>query len=395
MKRILFVEDNKVLLELYGMLLDRQRDQWQTTLAPDGETAMKLLKHAAFDVVVSDMKMPGMDGIALLTEVGKLHPKSTRIIISGVSDQAEAANSLNCVHLFLPKPFDATLLRSVLARIGSLDAYLKDDRLRGLAGRMRALPTFPTLYLDIMREIESPNSSVQSIAALIAKDPGITAKILQVANSAALGLAEKVHDSVDAVQHLGLGTVRSLALTAQVYGNYAHRRLKGFSAPQLWGHLMQCGALARAIMRREHAAAADVEDAFTAGLLHDIGKLMLADSLPDEFAEAMAVSEQKRIPLPEAEMEIFGATHAGLAAYLLGLWGLPTAIVEAVAFHQTPEKSSLKQFNALTAVHVANAFSDETGTMPLDMEYLDQIGVTSRLPAWRDDAAELQLEQVI
>jgi HD-like signal output (HDOD) protein len=393
MKRILFVEDNEVLLELYGMFLDRDRDQWQTTLAPDGETALRLLQEGSFDVVASDMQMPGMNGIELLTEVRKLHPQTSRIIISGLTDQAEAADSLNCTHLFIPKPFDVKILRATLARITSLDAYLKDDKLRALAGKMRTLPTFPTLYLEIMREIESPKSSIQGIASIVAKDPGITAKILQVVNSAAFGLPEKTSDPVEAVQQLGITTVRSLVLSAQVYGSFAPGRVKDFSAEALWTHLMKCGDLARAIMRREPTDFPESEDAFTAGMLHDMGKLMLADSLPEEFGRALALAADEKIPLSQAEQEIFGATHAGLAAYLLGLWGLPVTIVEAVAYHHTPEKSDLKRCSALTAVHVANAFYDDTGTAPLNEEYLAGIGVANRLDDWRDTAVDLQMQQ--
>ena len=393
MKRILFVEDNEVLLELYGMLLDGESDQWQTTLAPDGQAAMALLRQSAFDVVVSDMQMPGMSGIELLSEVRKLHPQTSRIIISGVTDQAEAADSLNCTHLFIPKPFDIKTLRSTLARISSLDAYLKDDNLRGLAGKMRSLPSFPLLYLEIIREIESPSSSIQGIAKIVAKDRGITAKILQVANSAAIGLAERVNDPVEAVQQLGMTTVRSLVLSAQVYSTFAPGRLKHFSADALWAHLMKCGDLARTLMRRERAEFAESEDAFTAGMLHDMGKLMLADSLPDEFEKALTLAAQEKIPLPAAELEIFGATHAGLAAYLFGLWGLPAAIVEAVAFHHTPEKSELKKFSALTAVHVANALAEESPAGSLNLDYLHQIGIAHRLDDWQDTAAELQAEQ--
>ena len=393
MKRILFVEDNEVLLELYGMLLDGESDQWQTTLAPDGQAAMALLRQSAFDVVVSDMQMPGMSGIELLSEVRKLHPQTSRIIISGVTDQAEAADSLNCTHLFIPKPFDIKTLRSTLARISSLDAYLKDDKLRGLAGKMRSLPSFPLLYLEIIREIESPSSSIQGIAKIVAKDPGITAKILQVANSAAIGLAERVNDPVEAVQQLGMTTVRSLVLSAQVHSTFAPGRLKHFSADALWAHLMKCGDLARTLMRRERAEFAESEDAFTAGMLHDMGKLMLADSLPDEFEKALTLAAQEKIPLPAAELEIFGATHAGLAAYLFGLWGLPAAIVEAVAFHHTPEKSELKKFSALTAVHVANALAEESPAGSLNLDYLHQIGIAHRLDDWQDTAAELQAEQ--
>jgi HD-like signal output (HDOD) protein len=394
MKRILFVEDNELLLELYGNLLLDERKNWDTSLAPDAESALKLLEKSPFDVVVSDMQMPGMNGIELLTEVRKLYPQSSRIIISGFSDQAAAADSLNCTHLFIPKPFDVKILRSTLARISSLDAYLKDDKLRGLAGKMRTMPSFPKLYLEIIQEIESPTSSIQGIANIVAKDPGITAKILQVVNSAALGLSEPVSDPVEAVQQLGMSTVRSLVLSAQVYSNFAPGRVKNFSSDALWTHLMKCGDLARTILRRERAEFSEVEDAFTAGMLHDMGKLMLAENLPEEFAEAMALAEKNRIPLEQAETEVFGATHAGIAAYLLGLWGLPAAIVEAVAFHHSPQRSDLKKCNALTAVHVANALAlaDEGGDQVLNLDYLDEIGVSDRLDDWRDTARELEME---
>jgi HD-like signal output (HDOD) protein len=336
-----------------------------------------------------------MSGIELLAEVRRLHPQTSRIIISGITDQAEAADSLNCTHLFIPKPFDVKTLKASLARIISLDAYLKDDKLRGLAGRMRSLPSFPLLYLEIIREIESPNSSIQGIAKIVAQDPGITAKILQVANSAAVGLPEKVHDPFEAVQQLGMTTVRSVVLSAQVYASFAPGRLKSFSADALWSHLMKCGDLARAIMRRERSDFPDCEDAFTAGMLHDMGQLMLADSLPDEFQKALALANEEKIPLHDAELEIFGATHTGLAAYLFGLWGLPAAIVEAVAFHQMPEKSDLKKFSALTAVHIANALADESEAGSMNMDYLYQIGVADRLDDWQDAVAELEMEQAV
>ena len=394
MKRILFVEDNEVLRQLYALMLAGENRRWETTTAEDGQTALELLKHSTFDVVASDMQMPGMSGIEVLTEVRKQHPKTSRIIISGSSDQAAAADSLNCTHLFIPKPFEVATLRATLARICSLDAYLKDDTLRGLAGKMRTLPSFPMIYLDIIREIESPHSSVQKIAKIVAQDPGITAKVLQVANSAAFGLVTPINDPVEAVQQLGMTTVRSLALSAQVFASFKPGRMKHFSADTLWSHLMKTGDLARTIMRRERVEFAECENAFTAGMLHDIGQLMLADSLPDEFENALTLAANEKISLPAAELKILGATHTGLAAYLFGLWGLPAAIVEAVAFHHEPQKSDLKKFTALTAVHVANALCDDSEGASLDLEYLESIGVADRLDDWRETAAELQMEAV-
>ncbi len=393
MKRILFVDDNEVLLQLYEAMMLDESTQWEVKTAASGEKAMELIQEAPFDVVVSDMQMPGMTGIELLREVRKLHSRTSRIIIAGMTDQAAAADALSCTHLFFPKPFELRLIQETLARIISLDAYLKDDKLRELAGRMRTLPSFPKIYQQIIREIESPHSSLQTIADIVAKDPGITAKILQVANSAASGLPDHVHDPADAVQQLGLTTVRSLALSAQAFNSFKPGQIKDFCPHALWSHLMRCGHVARAIMLNENASLADAEDAFTAGMLHDLGRLMLADSLPMELDKAQRRAQEPGLTLPQAELEIFGATHSGLAAYLFGLWGLPATIVEAVAFHETPEKSDLKQFSALTAVHVANALLDNPNEPQLNLDYLNQIGVANRVDEWRSIAAELEQEQ--
>jgi len=392
MKRILFVEDDSLMRQLYTMMLAPESAQWETALAPDGKTALTLLRESVFDVVVSDLQMPGMNGIELLTEVRQLYPQISRIILSGLSNQAEAANTLNCTHLFIPKPFELKTLKSALNRIHGLDAYLKDEKLRRLAGRMRTLPSFPTIYLEIVKAVESPGSGIDDIAAIIAQDPGITVKLLQVANSAAFGLQETISDPAQAVQQLGLSTVRSLILSAQVYASFNCQPLPCFSADALWSHLNRCADLASRIMRCEHADPGDTEDAYTAGMLHDIGQLMLANSLPAEFEKALLLAESEKIPLPDAEMEIFGATHTGLAAYLLGLWGLPAPIVEAVAFHHTPEQSDLKEFSPLTAVHVANALCLDPASENLSLTYLAEIGFADRLQTWRNLAVVSQAE---
>jgi HD-like signal output (HDOD) protein/ActR/RegA family two-component response regulator len=399
-KRILFVEDNAILLQMYAMMLDGEREHWEVATAADAQQALKLMELSPFDVVVSDMRMPGMDGIELIGEVRKRYPRSSRIILSGLSDQEEVARCLGETHQFLAKPFNVKALKATLARLGGLDAYLKDDKLRVLIGQLGALPSFPSLYLEIMKELNAAEPSIESIANIIAKDPSMTAKMLQIVNSAAVGLARKVGSPFEAVEFLGSTTVRSLVLSAHIFSCFEQTNLKGFSINQLWEHAMRSGALARTIMRLEHAEAADAEDAYVAGMLHDIGKLMLANSLPDQFQQALALAAHRGIPSHEAEFEVFGATHAGVAAYLLGLWGLPASIVEAVAFHHTPGKSDMRAFGPLTAVHAANVLDYESSKIDpcgrpveLDMDYLAAAGVQNRLEAWRAEAAKLASSQ--
>ncbi len=394
MKRILFVDDNAQIRFVYEAVLAGKGDHWEVVTAASGEEALKRMEQAPFDVVASDMRMEGMDGIELLNTVRKLYPQTSRVIISGVADQAAAAEALGSTHQFLVKPVEINTLRAVLVRIDGLDAYLNDAKLKALAGRLRALPSFPVLYLEIMKAIQAPDTSLQTIDDLIIKDPALTTKILQVANSAAMGLQEKINDPLEAVQQLGLDTVRSLALSAHVFASFTPAQKLNFPMDALWNHLMACGRAAQAIMQAEDADHAYVEAAYTAGILHDIGKLMLADSLPNEFQKVLTLAATRPGPVYLIEEEVFGATHAGVAAYLLGLWGLPAMIVEAVAFHHTPEKSTDQTFSPLTAVHVANALEHEMagGDSRLNEEYLANLGVANRLDAWREEIRRLKTE---
>ncbi len=392
-KRILFVEDNPVLLQMYQVMLEHD-PRWDVTVAEGGPQAIELMERQPFDVVVSDLRMPRMNGVDLLEIVRDRFPKVSRIIISGLSDQEEVARSLGATHQFLAKPFDVRSLTSTLDRLRSLDSYLRNDRLKALVGGLTSLPSFPSLYLEIMKELNSENPSVESIAGVIARDPGMTAKMLQIVNSAAIGLSRKVGSPYEAVQFLGFGTVRSLVLSAHIFSCFEKTDLRGFSVTELWNHGMRTARVACMIMQYEQAEPAEVEDAYLAGMLHDMGKLILAEGLPDRFQQALTLAAERNVPLHEAEKEVFGATHASVAAYLLGLWGLPASIVEAVALHHTPAESPVRTLSPLTAVHVADVLEREISrtalpgqTAELDVNYIAAVRCDNRLNAWRNEAA--------
>jgi HD-like signal output (HDOD) protein len=394
MQHILFVEDNEVLRHYYGIMLPGGSGLWETATVADGEAALALMAQRPFDVLVTDFHMPGINGVELVRRVRALYPQTSRILISGIGNQKQIADALGETHQFLAKPFDVKMLKGTLTRIKGLEAYLSDPALRAVVGRLGALPSFPGVYLEIRKRLNLPATTISDVAELIEQDPSMAAKVLQVANSAAIGLPEPVHSPFEAVQQLGMNTVRSLALSAHVFQKFEKQTVKKFSTRKLWEHLMATAMLAKKIMELEGGSEADIEDAYTAGMLHDIGKLMLADNLPNEFQFALTLAELQKIPLHMAEQEIFSANHAGIAGYLLGLWGLSAPIVEAVALHHTPEKTELLEPSPLMAVHVANALTITTPngkiadiTKPVNMDYLEKIGMADRLETWRQLAA--------
>ena len=394
--RILFVDDEPLLLNFYAMMLEDHSAALESANAENGPQALDLLAHSRFDVVVSDMRMPGMDGVELMTEIRRRHPHMSRIIISGISDQEEIARCLETTHQFLSKPVREQELVATLACIRQLDTYLQDEKLKALVGKLDALPSFPSVYLKIMRELNTDEPSVENIAEVVAQDPGLTAKMLQVANSAAFGLAQKVSNPFEAVQFLGLAAVRSIALSAHVFSNFERVPVKGFSVRKLWDDALLCARITRVIMQMEGADENQTEDACAAAMLRNAGKLMLAQNLPRQCQQANALAAERGLALQNAEQEIFGATHSGVAAYLFGLWGLSAPMVEAVAFHLEPGKSGSGNFTPLTAVHVANVFTAgfSEATPPckpsqLDLDYLTASRILNRLDAWRAEIERL------
>ena len=400
-KRILFVDDDPLLLSVYDAMLEGE-PHWSCITAGNGTAALKTLAQEPCDVVVSDMRMPGMDGIELMTEVCHRHPQTSRIIISGLGDQEEIARGLETTHQFLTKPVKLVELLATLDRIGQLDAYLQDDKLKALAGKLDSLPSFPSAFMQIMTEINSEDPSVEAVADIIVKDPALTAKMLQVANSAAFGLAQRVNNPFEAVQFLGMGTVRSLSLSAHVFSSFENAGLHGFSAQKLWDDALGCAQITRTIMQAEKAVEADIQDACTAALLRNAGQLMLAVNFPKEFQQAITRAGQLNVPLQTAEQEIFGATHSGVAAYLFGLWGLSVPMVEAVAFHLEPGRSAVSTFSPLAAVHVAHVLSQELRQekLPgqpaeLNHQFLAGLGLDGRLDVWRSEFENLSATQDI
>ena len=397
MKQLLFVDDESKLLDGLQRLLRPMRHEWNMTFVTSGAEALKALEQAPFDVIVSDMRMPGMDGAQLLTEVQQRHPQIIRIVLSGQSDQERIYQSIGATHQYLSKPCESEVLKAVVMRACALRDLLGNDSLRRLVTGMKQIPSQPTLYAEIRREAESKTASIGAIGAIISKDMGMTAKILQLVNSAYFGLRGTVSTAEQAVNLLDLDTVQALVLTVHVFSQFTATHDSRFNMDRLWEVSMETGALARAIAKAEQASTLMTDQAYTAGLLHDVGILVLAANVMKQYDAMAKTAHDQGIPLWEVERQELGVTHADVGAYLLGLWGLGDPVIEAVAFHHHPSDCVGNTFSPLTAVHVANVLQEElspraTGDVPslIDVTYLDTLHLTDRLPHWREIAGTVR-----
>jgi len=395
-KRVLFVDDEPNVLDGLRRMLRPMRNEWEMFFAQGGEKALATLAQKQFDVVVTDMRMPGMDGAMLLKEVMQKYPRVVRIVLSGHSSEVASLRSARVAHQFLAKPCDAEKLKQTINRAFALCSLITDETLAQTVSRLNSVPSMPTLYTKIMEELNYPDASIMRVGEIVAEDPGMTTKILQLVNSAFFGLGRQISDPAQAASLLGTEVIKSLVLSLDVFSQFEGTSVAGLTPESVQKHCTETAAIAKQIALAEKAPKEIVETAFMAGFLHDIGKLILVANMPEQYREVMVRMGEQGVALCDAERTILGATHAEVGAYLLSLWGLPDPIVEATAFHHHPSKSFSDSFAALTAVHVANVLvhrrhsGEQTAIIEeLDLDYLTQLGLVDRIEVWQ--AVECQL----
>lgn len=385
---VLFVDDEALVLQGLQRMLHPLRAEWNMKFVESGAAALKYLETHAVHVVVSDMRMPGMNGAELLGRVMRLYPQSIRLVLSGHADHDLILKCVGSTHQYLSKPCDPDSLRKTVARALALDAALKNERIQKLMARMEYLPSIPTLYAEIVELMHDPEVVLEAVGAVIARDLGMTAQILKLINSAFFGLRREISSPTEAVSYLGMDTIKSLVLSIHAFSEFAPIDSEGFCPAALWHHSLAVAADARALAKFETQDRKLMDEAFAGGLLHDAGKAALAFNFSTEYSQLSRACEHDHLDLLTEEQKAFGVNHADVGGYLLGLWGLPTPVVEAIALHHDPLRSVNAGFSPLTAVHVANALrkgpSDPAACGGLDLEYLGRLARADRIAAWQE-----------
>jgi HD-like signal output (HDOD) protein/CheY-like chemotaxis protein len=393
-KSILFVDDEPHVIDSLRSLLRKQRKEWQMGFVLGGEAALQELLAVEYDVIVSDMRMPGMDGATLLTKVQQDYPHVVRIVLSGQTEQEVSRRMVHVAHQFMSKPCDGRELQQTIERACSLQNLLEHPSLRQTVGKIGQLPIKPVTYTQLVNLLANPNATIGDAAHVIEGDIGTSSKILQVVNSAFFGLSRRIGDIKTAVSYLGLEMVKMLALSVEMRASHGQPApCPGFSLDAIQEQCLLSARIARRLLSDKVKA----QDAFSAAILQDAGMLVLMARLPDTFRQIVTTSRESGRPIHEVEAEVLGVTHAEVGAYLLGIWGLPYSIVEAVAHHHLPMRAGVPAWDVVGAVHVASCLAGELAFprsdghvgagMVLDTNYLAQLGVLDNLPAWKTIAS--------
>lgn len=348
--RVIFVDDEQSVLDGINRVLFAKRKDWDVVFATSGNSALAALTEAPADVVVSDMRMPCMTGAELLAQVQERWPRTLRIILSGQMEEQLAQQAFRSAHQLLTKPCDSATLIEAVERSAALQALLQSDELQRVVGGVERLPSPPRIYNELVRTLGDTGEGAARAATLVRSDPALTAKVLQVANSAFYRGSREIEDVRTAVTRIGASTLRTVILAGEVFVDAARQ--------ESIAELQERSLLASLLAARLIGSPGEAETAATAALLADVGLLIRG-------------MEARLTP---------AITHAEAGAYLLGLWGLPLPIVEAVAHHHQPSRVPQQSFGVLGAVHAAVALA--TSQEP-DRAYLEQMGVLDRVEEWR------------
>lgn len=370
--RVLFVDDEANVLAGLKLLLRDQRKDWDMAFAASAPEALTFCEQAPFDVVLTDMRMPRMDGAALLEEIKNRWPRTVRIVLSGQTEPASIMRTVFLAHQFVAKPASSQGIRVLVSRMLAHHHRVQAPAIASALGGIGCLPPAPTSLIALTAAMGRPNSSIADIANIIQKDPSLCAKLLQLVNSSFFGLARRVSTAGEAVSLLGLTNIRSITLAVEAMKAFESKsRTKQRQLEEVRRHCEVTAAIAAGIAKTVGLSA---QEAYTLGILHDVGHVI---AMSMDLPETLAI------------------TPALAGAYLLSVWGLPLAIGEAVAHHHDPAAVEHLGLELLDVIHAANHIASQYAPNPMDptpsidLAYLQTHGVTAeKFADWKALAQE-------
>lgn len=397
-KAILFVfaDEQQEVVDGIRQILNRRQQEWEIAFAGNCAEAIETMQRENIHVVVTDMDLPGGSGLDILKKVESDWPGTVRFILSTEADRKVVLQYLGVAHRSIAKPCKPEELRQFLNTSLGLRELLGNKELHARIATIGNLPSPPELYNRLMSELRNEDVSITRVADLVCQDVALTAKILQMINSAFFGLPKRVESVTQAVNYLGLEVIKALVLAAGTFSQFETEELPGVNVDTIYSHSLGVGTLAQKVGRKIGLTRPQCDEALMAGMLHDIGKLVMLAHVREDFGRAVRKSREQEMPLFEAEQLVLRVSHAEIGAHLLSLWGLPDAILEPVALHHDPLRMPCPERTVLTAVHIADALQHELeqpeyaeSNPYLNEDYCRQTFTWEQLPAIRG-VAELR-----
>ena len=358
---VLFVDDEIRVLDGLRRQFRPQRSCWDMRFANSGAEAMQLLSEKHADVVVSDMRMPGMSGSELLTSVQRTYPETIRFVLSGQTDQTELLQNIGCIHQFLQKPCDPDQLIHAISRTHTLISSVESGKLREVVAGIQSLPVISQVHTRLVDAMNSENSNADTAAEIVEEDIGLSVKILQLVNSAFFGMPRQTVSVKDAIVLIGMNNLLNLVMSAHIFDTLGQDIMSKKIIADLWAKSTNIGAMAKKYAKDADQPKDIYNTVCLAGVLSHIGRAIVARTMPNKFKEILWDVERKGCSIREREIEVLGTSQENVGAYALGIWGFSDSIIETVAMQETPTLSMVKdRSHPLFWVHLARSLQGQS-----------------------------------
>ena len=352
--KVLFVDDEENILK--SIRRGFYMADFEVHTALGAKAGLAVLEKEDIDLVISDVRMPEMDGIRFLEIVKEKYPSTSRGILSGFVEQTAAFKSLTqgLTSTYFAKPWEDEVLQKRIRHILYVRKILHSQKLLLLINSIGELPTLPSLYQEFMQAMED-EKSIKEISAIIQKDTSIAAKVLQIANSAFYG-SNKTSSVDQAMLYIGLSTIKDIVLAVSLTSRKKWNKAQDKFLEDIFAHSSQMNRYVVQIYKLFNSSKR-IRQFPSVGLMHDIGKIILLQYYPERFESIVAHQENNPgMNFFESEMDLGyeGNTHAEIGAFFLDWWNLPAIFTEVALFHHTPEKASEHHKEIVKISHFTN-----------------------------------------
>jgi len=390
MKYILFVDDEINILNSLKRSFYKNKGVWNMKFVSSGREAIDHMVNNRVDIMVTDMKMPDMNGVELLRTVQQRFPYIIRMALSGHADQELLVESIGLYHQYYTKPCDTIMLEEGINESFRLYDILRDNIAREIVTKARTLPVIPDIYIRIQQLLSDPETSIGDIAGMIEEDISLTTNILRLVNTPFFGLRSNIQDINHAVSLLGVDLIRNMILTVNVFEK-SIVKIEGFSLYELMKHSVRVANFCKVIAKHEGVHDRELDKYFISGLLHDIGKVIFYNGYAEEYKKIISSISESVNSINKSEKINMGVTHSQTGAYLLGLWGFDKDIVYAVANHHGLMFDEYQESLLMNILMCANMLDHKLVRLnkhyverELDYEIIDKLITRKKFESWTE-----------
>lgn len=387
---VLFVLHNRSEGNLLSEKIPSIDNSWAINVTDNSDEAVNFINQNMVDVIICDDEVNNSKGIDIIETCHQQRPGSLGFLRKSSSPTKEESLKLSERKIFvLPGNLEEEGIYSHISRRILLRSLSENPNLLSVIRRMKKMPTIPQLYHQITRELRKEDGSIEFVAGLISKEPSMATRILKAVNSPAYGLGYEITEVVHALLFLGKEATQAQILADSVFSSYPNESSSGLNLQDIWKHSINVSAIARRIAMSIDSNKKSAEIACTAGVVHDLGKVLMAANLPDHYAQAVKMAKEEKIPLVNAEQKVFGTNHAEVAASLMGLWAIPFKILNSVAFHHNPAAGKKRPPTATMALYIANGLENAKSKnqlgQTLNENIIEDWGLVDKFTEWVEE----------